>query len=294
MTKRANSAHFQAIRKELAEELGYDPDNLSTVESMRVDVVFGLKSGLDELRARMFDGEKVDTNEMRAIADTLERFLPARPKPEPVLDPRDDPHARLMAIIDNWLAHHETEKAERIAQGLPADAKDARIAELESENARLRGELLPGPDAERTITPPTSAITPPGEQTGGRNLRPQVGPDDHKVMRPKPTIEGKANPRTPLDVWAAECERIEQLRKLYAPQAEPWQPAKPNCPPVAKPGWLTRIERDLANSRAIEHEIMNAPSRVSGEPQPSTGTESWRYPQADGGFFFHGDKGREW
>jgi hypothetical protein len=57
---------------------------------------------------------------------------------------------------------------------------------------------------------------------------------------------------------------------------------------------LTRIERDLANSRAVEHEIMNAPSRVAGEPQPSLGNESWRYPQADGGFFFHGDKGREW
>ena len=39
------------------------------------------------------------------------------------------------------------------------------------------------------------------------------------------------------------------------------------------------MERANAN-RALDHQIMNAPSRVSGEPQPSNGTESWRFPQA--------------
>jgi hypothetical protein len=284
MSKRENTAHFQAIRKELAEELGYDPDNLSTVESMRVDVVFGLKSSLDELRARMFDGQKVDTNEMRAIADTLERFLPVRPKPEPALDPRDDPHARLMKIVDNWIANHEAEKAARVEMGLPADVKDARIAQLEAEVARLGGEptALPAP-GERTITPSESDVMPPGE-VPGRNLRTskQVGPDDPK---PPVTIDAKAEsvermpdgtPCPPGGRWCSVRQRVVPI------------------PPQALSGDETRRRQDAVNARRdIDHQIMNAPSRVSGEPAPSLGQESWRFPSQPG-HLWDGDKGREW
>ena len=41
-----------------------------------------------------------------------------------------------------------------------------RIAELEAENARLRGEdpkALPSPESERVITPTESEVIPPGE-----------------------------------------------------------------------------------------------------------------------------------
>jgi hypothetical protein len=250
-SKNPNAAHFQAIRRELAEELGYDPEKLTALESMRVDVVFGLKSSLDEMRAALYRGEPIDTGEMRSIADTIEQYLPPQPKPEPALDPRDDPHARLMRHIENWIEAQELNKrdaeAERVAQGLPADSKDARIAELEAENARLRGEPLTGPDGERVIDPPTGDIVPPGEQPG-RNLRvgKQVGPDDHKAA-PKPVIEGKAMP----------------------------------VPPQAKSGAETKAQMARVNAdRSLEYKIMNAPSRVAHEPKPSNGTESWRFPQA--------------
>ena len=80
-------------------------------------------------------------------------------------DPNDDPHARLMRIIDNWIAADEAEKAERVAQGLPANETEAlrlENASLREEVARLRG--LPAPEGERVIDPPTSDIVPPGEQ----------------------------------------------------------------------------------------------------------------------------------
>jgi hypothetical protein len=83
--------------------------------------------------------------------------------------------------------------------------------------------------------------------------------------------------------WKKECARIEGLRREFAAWAEPWVPAKPNEPPQAKPGWLTKIERDLANgNRGIVHQIMNAPGRV-WEAEPSHVSAPWkRYVTASG------------
>lgn len=153
MSKKDNAAHFRAIRKELAEELGYDFDKLTAVQSMRVDVVFGLKSALDEMRARMFEGEKVDTNEMRQIADTLEKFLPAQPKldPTPAIY-KQDPYKVMEGILDRWLAADEEERAE---QGLSPrihdeEALQRRVDDLEA--AALAHGLRP----HLSALPPTA------------------------------------------------------------------------------------------------------------------------------------------
>jgi hypothetical protein len=278
---------LEQARREAAEMLGLDPDKLSPGARLRCELVASLRAVVDDELGKVTSSRSSDLGKLIIAIETLSKYLAdAKPQAE-AGDPSDDPHARLMKIIDNWIANHAAEKAERAAQraaqGLDAlpDTLEPAHAEIE----RLRGnpdalKFWAAPESEHTITPSESDIVPPNEQPG-RNLRKQIGADDYKVMRPKPTIDAVANPPTPLQVWAAECERIEQLRQQYAPQAEPWQPAKPNCPAVAKPGWLTRIERDLANSRrALDHQIMTAPSRVSGEPQPSNGTESWRFPQA--------------
>jgi hypothetical protein len=190
-----------------------------------------------------------------------------------------------MRIIDNWIANHEVEKAERAAeraaQGL--DALPATIEEAHAEIERLRvgnpdalrfwsepdPTALPAPDGERVIDPPTSAIQPPSEQTGGRNLRvgKQVGPDDHRV-RPKPVIDAKAEP-------------IERM-----PDGSPCPPGGRWCsitqrvvpiPPVAKSGAETEAQRQRVNDRTLDYKIMTEPSRVSGEPSPSLGNESWRF-----------------
>jgi len=205
MTKRANAAHFKAIRKELAEELGYDPDNLSTLESMRVDVIFGLKSSLDEMRARMFDGEKVDTNEMRQIADTLEKYLPrhAQPDPTPAIF-RQDPYKVMDDIVDRWIAADEADRRERGLSPRVHDPEEqqARTDELERENARLRGESvshvrqLPAPEADGApITPPDGDVVGPLEQSDRQLYRggPRPGPDSHKAA-PKPIIDIDAKP----------------------------------------------------------------------------------------------------
>lgn len=272
---KANTAHFKTVRRELAEELGFDPDNLSALETMRVDVVFGLKSTLDEMRRRLLQGEKIDVTEMRSVADTLERYLPKQPEPESA-DPRDDgAHERLMAKIDNWIANHETERRERAAERaemglppLPVDLETAQreIEHLREENQALKfwaddAKALSAPESERVITPSESDVVPPGE-VPGRNLRTgkQVGPDDHRV-RPKPVIDAKAEPTTTVD----------------------GKPVRPGSK-VPPGNWGTvsgdEAKRRMAavnNDRSIEHRIMTEPSRVAHEPVPSLNNEPWRF-----------------
>jgi hypothetical protein len=146
------------------------------------------------------------------------------------------------------------------------DALPPTLEEAHAEIERLRGnpdalKFWAGPESERGITPSESDVVPPGEQPG-RNLRvgKQIGPDDHKVTRQKPTIDAKAEPVTTVDGKPV--------------------PAGSKVPPG---NWGTvsgdEAKRRMAavnNDRSIEHRIMSEPSRVSGEPAPSLGNEWWR------------------
>jgi len=92
---KANKAHYRKLRAEIADMLGFkgDPDKLSIDQAMRLDTVFALKLSLDEMRGRLYRGEPIDVSEMRSLADTLERYLPAQPKPEPAANGTTAPQA---------------------------------------------------------------------------------------------------------------------------------------------------------------------------------------------------------
>ena len=251
---------LERARRESAEMLGLNPDSLTPADRLRCELIAALRAAVDDELAKTVDARSADLAKLIVAVEALTRFLAeAKPDNPHRPDEGDDPHERLMRIIDNWIANDEAEKAERVAQGLPADPKDARIAELEAENARLRGEpaALPAP-GDRVITPSESDVVPPNEQPG-RNLRvgKQVGPDDHKAMRPKPTIDGEAVPQTgPTD---AEREANRQR---------------------------------INNDRSFEHRIMTQPIGRNA-PQPS----GPHMPQPDnmlGGFHWGGSKGRAW
>jgi len=133
-------------------------------------------------------------------------------------------------IIDNWIANHEAEKAERVAQGLPANETEAlrlENASLREEVARLRG--LPAPEGERVIDPPTSDIVPPGEQGRLYVGPPPPGPDDPKP-RSTAAIDGKAVPTGTTDAEReANRQRVNNDRSAYTQQGlrpaggEPWR-----------------------------------------------------------------------
>src|SRR5262249_52385118 len=142
-------------------------------------------------------------------------------------------------IVERWLAADEAERAEKAAErramGLPepvseTEALQQRIAELEAENARLRGEdpkALPSPEASpRELT--ESELISPGE-IPELNMNPKrgeswTGPADGTLnwLRPVPPVKPEDRP--------------------------------PATPPVAKSGDETKAQMARVNSdRSIEH-----------------------------------------
>ena len=284
---------LEQARREAAEMLGLDPDKLSPGARLRCELVASLRAVVDDELGKVTSSRSSDLGKLIIAIETLSKYLAdAKPQAE-AEDPRDDPHARLMAIIDNWIANNEAEKAERAAeraaQGLDALPDTLEAAHAEIERLRVGNpdalKFWAGPESERAITPSESDVVPPSEQTGGRNLRTGVqrGIDDHRVTRPKPTIDGKA-------------ESVERMPDgSVCPPGGRWCPVLRRVVPVspiAKSGAETKAAMDRVNAnRALDHQIMNAPSRVSGEPEPSLGNESWRFPNPG---HWGGDKGTEW
>jgi hypothetical protein len=266
--KKAAASHYARTRAELAGALGYEIDHLSAAQEMRLDNVVALRLVSDTMRAALMRGEQVDTRELLSVTDGLTKLLPREPEVE-VADPHDDPHARLMEIIEGWVeadaATKRDEEAERRAQGLPADPKDARIAELEAEIARMRGEApaaLPSPDA-KVITPRDSDIMEPFKDATG----PQRGPDDRPTKSTQ-VIDGKAEPAVELMADGSPC-----------PPGGRWCPVLRRVVPIpqqALSGAETERRRQAVNAdRSTEFRIMNQPAG-KGMPQPSVGGESWR------------------
>jgi hypothetical protein len=283
---------------EAAELLGLDFTKLTAGGRLRCELVAALRAVVDDALTKVTRGSATDLAKLVTATEALTGLLkesPAATAQEPVLDPRDDPHARLMAVIDNWLANHETEKAERAAeraaQGLPPLPVDLETAQREIEQLREENQALKfwaddtkalaAPDGARAIDVPTSAITPPGE-IGECYAGKRYTADDMKAMRPKATIDAKA-------------ESVELMPDgSRCPPGGRWCPVRNRVvpiPPTALSGDETRRRQDAVNARRdIDHAIMTAPSAVSGEPAPSTPMTTY----GDSNFFFEGDKGRAW
>ena len=223
---------LERARRESAEMLGLNPDGLTPADRLRCELIAALRAAVDDELAKTVDARSADLAKLIVAVEALTRFLAeAKPDNPHRPDEGDDPHERLMRIIDNWIANDEAEKAERVAAGLPANETEAlrlENASLREEVARLRG--LPAPEGERVIDPPTSDIVPPGEQ--GRlyvGPPPPPGPDDPKP-RSTAAIDGKAVPTGTTDAEReANRQRVNNDRSAYTQQGlrpaggEPWR-----------------------------------------------------------------------
>ena len=234
------------------------------------------------MRAALLRGEQVDHRELLAVTDGLQRLLPREREPEAVIDDGDDPHENLMRIIEDWIdadkANRADEEAERIAQGLPANELEAaqmRIAQLEDENALLRGEpkALPSPEAEKVITPSLGDIVPPGEQ-GVFYAGKRPGPDDHKVLKRKTVIDVKAEPANEPAPGLRRVPGIHGLQQALSGDETKARMARRNA------------------DRSEEYRVMTQ-SIGPNAPQPSSPND-WRgYSSSNENFFWNGKLGRE-
>ena len=255
-------------RREAAELLNLDPDNLSPAAALKCDMVSALRAVLDDELARATSGSNADLGKLITAVDHLASILKESRPPEPDSSVpeifRRDPHKVLEEMVDRWHAAAEAERAERIAEGLPAQPVDyesalSEISDLRDEVDRLRGLLaapeeqraLPAPAPEEgAITPPTADIVGPREQSDNpRNMRAPHGPDNPK---PPVTIDHEGRPLRP------------GLQRLPDGRTVP-------IPPQAKPGHVTKAQQEKSNAdRATANRVMNAPSRVAHEPAPSS------------------------
>jgi hypothetical protein len=193
---------YQKARSDVCGMLGYDLDNLSAEQSVRVDVATALRVLLDNQSSRLVKGETLDARELLMASDALSRLLP--PLREPPSEPREDPRAVMFRIYMEMRSRGEVP---------PEGHFQHRINELEAENAQLRAALgvapaLPEcryglPDAlaghstggrgSAAITPAEADVVPPSE-IGHAIVGKVAGPDDPK---PGPVIEGKASAARP-------------------------------------------------------------------------------------------------
>src|SRR5262249_47753046 len=166
---------LEQARQEAAELMGLDPAKLNAGDRLKCDLISALRAAVDDELGKVTSASAADLGRLIVAVETLTRFLAeAKPKEdERGAIFRSDPHKVIENIVDRWIAADE---AERRSQGLSPrihdeEAQQARIDELERENAELRGMLpmddpthaLPAPE-RGAIDVPDGDIVPPGEQ----------------------------------------------------------------------------------------------------------------------------------
>jgi hypothetical protein len=116
------------LRKETAELLGLDIDDLTATQSIRLDRAATLRLELDDIESRKLQGATFDAVKYIAVSEALERMLGGQPE-QPSSD-RD-----LFAGARDELERFLVARAQRI------EARDQnRDAALREENARLTEE----------------------------------------------------------------------------------------------------------------------------------------------------------
>src|SRR5260221_7184954 len=83
---------YAKARSEIVALFGWNGDNLSPDQSLRLDCAVALRLALDDLQGRIVRGETIDVNRMLTAAEALGRLLPpavlASPPPADCPDPR--------------------------------------------------------------------------------------------------------------------------------------------------------------------------------------------------------------
>jgi hypothetical protein len=192
MAESQRSDDRSQARSEAAALLGVDIDHLSPADSLRVDMISSLRLVIDSEQASVLSGGAADLGKLNVAVQSLIALLPGRELPAPA-EQHGDPRVEMLRIY--------MQMRERGEIGLTAD----RVAELEAESERLRGQLVAGglipalPDVPTAITPPTCDIVPPSERAEC-DPGPSVGLDDPPKRAPV-TIEASAPAKPPRPAW---------------------------------------------------------------------------------------------
>jgi hypothetical protein len=154
---------YAAVRAESAELLHYSLDDLTPIQSMRLDLITSLRFGLDAVQAEIITGTRVDLAKLLAVSETLAKLLPALAEGPPAPAPRsDDDRDDTIRELDRLLSG--IREAQTVEEREELVSAHAQIDKLEAEVARLKAEaeataaprLLPAPAAAPQQPAPSS------------------------------------------------------------------------------------------------------------------------------------------
>ncbi len=126
--------------------LGLNPASLSLAEKVRVDRASALRLQIDDLQAAQLRGAQIDINKLVEASEALERMIrqdaPAEDRALAVARAQFEELLNKHIGAKQYEENHECAKLREIN------------AELVEENARLRKQLQPKPQAEKQEAPP--------------------------------------------------------------------------------------------------------------------------------------------
>jgi hypothetical protein len=188
--------------------IGWNAGALSPEQALRIDCVTVLRLALDDLHARLINGERVDMARMLTASEALAKLLPSAVLAAPPAEHREDPRKALLAML------LEMRDRDGAADTAAEPSLREEIAALRAENEMLRRAARA---AGASVTPTEADIVPPSElsDTNFYCGPPKPGPDDHLAPTPR-VIEAKAA--------AAPAADSVDLRAGFDDSApEPWR-----------------------------------------------------------------------
>ena len=183
---------YAKARSEIIALFGWNAGALSPEQALRLDCATALRLALDDLHARLINGEPIDMNRMLTASEALSRLLPPAVLASPPAERREDPRKALLALIMQM----------RDRDGIPDEGTtqatiNAQAAEIAQLRAQLAGqapedsdvptvvERVPAPAPAAKVVPlpraaapaPAAKASPSYDYDRERGWRDHVQPD---------------------------------------------------------------------------------------------------------------------
>jgi hypothetical protein len=210
-TKADPSASYQLLRRETAEMLRINADDLGLVDGLQLDITSLLRLVIDSLQGKVLVGEEVDLGKLQVAHALLRQMLPpaamVAPAPAPETARRfgTDHRARLRQLIENVVLREDETKAAALADAQAREEQtmaDEAAGKPPEEHRPLRETLAPAPE----IVPFPSKNIATGQQ-------PHL-----KAASAAPSAVSEPAPRGPVP---RPLGRPEGYR--VGPPTEPWR-----------------------------------------------------------------------
>jgi hypothetical protein len=125
------SDEYLQARIESCKLLGLDPDDLSSLEAIRADIVTTLRTWLDGTQGQLLSGGTADPTKILAVAEALGKLVPEREHRSRGEDPRQH----------MWATYIGMRRRGEISDRAAEPSLREQLAKVQAENAALRVEI---------------------------------------------------------------------------------------------------------------------------------------------------------